>query len=140
MTFILPHIASIDSLRCKYTMLDEIIFTSGTFFSLDTSNILARSGISTTPIAQFGTNANAASNLYFVGGGVARIGVGSATPTASLDIVGGAKISGVISANGGISATTISASGLITANNGISANTMTITNNILVNSVYVWLV
>jgi len=124
------------SLISKSIIASELITAnngiSATF--IDTSNILARSGVSTTPIAQFGTNANAASNLYFVGGGVARIGIGSATPTASLDIVGSAKISGVISANGGISATTISASGLITANNGISANTMTITDNILVNS------
>jgi hypothetical protein len=124
------------SLIAKSIIASELISAnngiSATF--IDTSNILARSGISTAPIVQFGTNANVASNLYFVGGGVARIGIGSATPTASLDIVGGAKISGVITANGGISATTINTSEAITANNGISANTITITDNILVNS------
>ena len=96
--------------------------------------ILADRATATIPVAQFGNNTNVASNLYFIGGGTARIGIGSSAPNVPLDIVGGANISGVISANGGISATTISASGLLSANNGISATTINALNSITVSS------
>ena len=96
--------------------------------------ILADRPTATIPVAQFGNNTTAASNIYFIGGGTARIGIGSSAPSVPLDIVGGANISGVISANGGISATTISASGLLSANNGISATTINALNSITVSS------
>ncbi len=96
--------------------------------------ILADRPTATIPVAQFGNNTTAASNLYFIGGGTARIGIGSSAPNVPLDIVGGANISGVISANGGILATTISASGLLSANNGISATTINALNSLTVSS------
>ena len=99
-----------------------------------TGKIIVESEISTIPIAQFGTNINASSNLYFIGGSNARIGIGSSSPNVSLDIVGEANISGVLSANGGILATTITASELISANNGITASSINVLNNILVSS------
>jgi hypothetical protein len=99
-----------------------------------TGMILADRATATIPIAQFGKNTNVASNLYFIGGGTARIGIGSSAPNVPLDIIGGANISGLISANGGISATTISASGLLSANNGISATTINALNSITVSS------
>ena len=74
-----------------------------------TGVIIADTATSNTPIAQFGTNANASSNLYFIGGGNARIGIGSSSPTVSLDVVGNANITGTLTIP------TISASQLITS-------------------------
>ena len=99
-----------------------------------TGKMIVESEISTIPIVQFGTNINATSNLYFIGGSNARIGIGSSSPNVSLDIVGEANISGILSANGGISATTISTSELISANNGIFASSINVLNNILLSS------
>jgi len=98
------------------------------------SSMIAGNASTTTPIAQYGTNTNAASNIYIAGGGNARIGVGSASPTVALDVAGDTKISGALLAASGITTTTISASQLITANNGISATTLDVSNNIIVKS------
>ena len=67
-----------------------------------TSNIILSNTLSTAPVAQFGTNAIAHSNVYIVGGSRGRIGIGSSSPSASLDVVGTANISGLITANGGL--------------------------------------
>jgi len=67
-----------------------------------TSNIILSNTLSTAPVAQFGTNAIAHSNVYIVGGSRGRIGIGSSSPSASLDVVGSANISGLITANGGL--------------------------------------
>jgi hypothetical protein len=99
-----------------------------------TGVITAGNDTLTTPIAQFGTNVSAEKNLYFVGGGYARVGIGSASPTVSLDVVGDTKITGALTASGGISTTTINASQLITASNGLTTTTVDISNNLLVKS------
>ena len=99
-----------------------------------TGVITADTATVTTPIAQFGTNTNAANNLYFVGGGRARIGVGSSIPTVALDVVGDTKITGSLTVDTGISTTSISASQLITANNGLSTTTLDVLTNLNVKS------
>jgi len=99
-----------------------------------TGVITAGNDTLTTPIAQYGKNVSAEKNLYFVGGGYARVGIGSASPTVSLDVVGDTKITGALTASGGISTTTINASQLITASNGLTTTTVDISNNLLVKS------
>ena len=99
-----------------------------------TGTIIASTTTATTPIAQYGTNANAASNIYIVGGGNARVGIGSSSPTVALDVAGDTNISGALSAAAGISTTTIAAAQLITASNGISTTTLDVSNNLIVKS------
>ena len=91
-----------------------------------TGVIIADTATSNTPIAQFGTNANASSNLYFIGGGNARIGIGSSSPTVSLDVIGDASITRALSVGDSISTTTITASQLITSTTLDVLNTLTI--------------
>jgi hypothetical protein len=68
--------------------------------TLDVSNnLIVKSTIATTPITQIGDNASPSSNLYFVGGGRARVGIGSGSPTAALDIVGDTDITGIYKRN-----------------------------------------
>ena len=50
----------------------------------------------------------------------ANIGIGTSSPTATLHVVGTGLYTGLITANGGVTTTTITASGLITANGGIT--------------------
>ena len=99
-----------------------------------TGTIIASTTTATTPIAQYGTNANAASNIYIVGGGNARVGIGSSSPTVALDVAGDTNISGALLAAAGISTTTIAAAQLITASNGISTTTLDVSNNLIVKS------
>jgi len=99
------------------------------------SSMIAGNATTTTPIAQYGTNANAASNIYIAGGGRARVGIGSSSPTVALDVAGDTNISGALLAAAGITTTTISASQLITANNGISTTNLDVFNNLVVKSV-----
>ena len=99
--------------------------------TLGADTLEVRSTTGTAPIVQYGTNASATKNIYFTGGGNARIGIGSSVPSVSLDVVGSANISGAIavatigasgsiSANSIVSATTILAGELITANGGVT--------------------
>jgi len=81
------------------------------------SNFLLTNTLLTTPIAQYGTNANAASNIYLLGGARSRIGIGSASPTVALDVLGAANISGLITANGGL---TIPAGQMLNVVDGLS--------------------
>lgn len=99
-----------------------------------TGVIIAGTSSLTTPIVQYGTNVDSQSNIYFIGGGYSRIGIGSSSPTVSLDVVGNTNISGSLLAGGGISTTTINAAQLITVNNGLSTTTIDISSNIIVKS------
>jgi len=89
-----------------------------------TSNIILNNTLSSAPIAQFGTNINAASNIYLLGGARSRLGIGSASPTVALDVSGAANISGLITANGGL---TIPVGKIINALGGFSTPTINTT-------------
>ena len=61
--------------------------------------ISINSETSIIPIAQIGTNIDETSNLYFIGGGTSRIGIGNKTPNYALDIIGDVNITGIYKKN-----------------------------------------
>ena len=58
-----------------------------------------KSETSIIPIAQIGTNIDETSNLYFIGGGASRIGIGKKAPNDALDIIGDVNITGIYKIN-----------------------------------------
>jgi hypothetical protein len=62
-------------------------------------NIIINSENSITPISQIGTNFDEKKNIYFIGGGISRIGIGTKSPNYALDIIGSVNITGVYRKN-----------------------------------------
>ena len=62
-------------------------------------SVSIKSETSIIPIAQIGTNIDETSNLYFIGGGTSRIGIGKKSPNDALDIIGDVNITGIYKIN-----------------------------------------
>jgi len=62
-------------------------------------SVSIKSETSIIPIAQIGTNIDETSNLYFIGGGTSRIGIGKKAPNDALDIIGDVNITGIYKIN-----------------------------------------
>ena len=62
-------------------------------------SVSIKSETSIIPIGQIGTNIDETSNLYFIGGGTSRIGIGKKAPNDALDIIGDVNITGIYKIN-----------------------------------------